>query len=186
MIEPTDLIGVVEEAVTLQATAAPDITFERVYPDAPATAYCDGRQIGRAVTNLLSNAIDAVHGRAGEPAQLPAGRIRVRIARDGGQWMVELADNGCGLPQGEKHHLTEPYVTTRDRGTGLGLAIVKKIMEEHGGDLELRDRPEGGAVARLVFAAADEAGGGEPAPVPAEPGPESGTSAAIEARAHGT
>ncbi len=185
VIEPTDLIGVVEEAVTLQATAAPDITFTRAYPEPPATAHCDGRQIGRAVTNLLSNAIDAIHGRTGDPAHLPAGHVRVRVARDGGQWMVELADNGRGLPQGEKHRLTEPYVTTRDRGTGLGLAIVKKIMEEHGGDVELRDRPEGGAVARLVFAAADEAGDGQDVSAPRDAVPRSATSAAIEARAHG-
>ena len=180
VIEPTDLKDVVEEAVLLQATAAPDITFERDYPADPATVPCDGRQIGRAVTNLLSNAIDAVHGRPDDHANLPRGHIVVRIRAISGSWIVELADNGCGLPQSERERLTEPYVTTRDRGTGLGLAIVKKIMEEHGGDMELTDRADGGACARLIFATGED------------PGRAGGTStdsiretAAIEAKAHG-
>ena len=58
--------------------------------------------------------------------------------------IIEIADNGKGLPKADRNRLTEPYVTTRDRGTGLGLAIVKKIMEDHGGELMLRDRPGGG------------------------------------------
>jgi two-component system nitrogen regulation sensor histidine kinase NtrY len=181
VIEPTDLKDVVEEAVLLQATAAPDITFARDYPDIPATVQCDGRQIGRAVTNLISNAIDAIHGRAGDPASLPRGRIGVRIRPDHGVWTIELADNGRGLPQSEKERLTEPYVTTRDRGTGLGLAIVKKIMEEHGGDMELTDQPDGGACARLILAADDARGQGGDASADRETHPTT----AIEAKAHG-
>jgi two-component system nitrogen regulation sensor histidine kinase NtrY len=64
---------------------------------------------------------------------------------------VAVADNGRGLPESDREKLTEPYVTTREKGTGLGLAIVKKIMEDHGGSVDLRDRPEGGAIVSLVF-----------------------------------
>jgi two-component system nitrogen regulation sensor histidine kinase NtrY len=64
-----------------------------------------------------------------------------------------VTDNGIGLPTESRERLTEPYVTTRARGTGLGLAIVKKIIEDHGGTLELGDAPkergfDGGAFAR--------------------------------------
>lgn len=69
---------------------------------------------------------------------------------------IEIADNGKGLPQTNRNRLTEPYVTTRERGTGLGLAIVKKIMEDHGGDLILRDREDGGAVVSLAFPLREE------------------------------
>ncbi|MGL4542650.1 MAG: sensor histidine kinase, partial [Polymorphobacter sp.] len=62
-----------------------------------------------------------------------------------------IEDNGTGLPVEHRERLTEPYVTTRARGTGLGLAIVKKIVEEHGGNLELGDRDGGGARALLHF-----------------------------------
>ena len=52
--------------------------------------------------------------------------------------LLEISDNGIGLPQ-DRSRLFEPYVTTREKGTGLGLAIVKKIVEEHGGVLNLED-----------------------------------------------
>ena len=48
-----------------------------------------------------------------------------------------MIDNGIGLPKENRHRLLEPYVTTREKGTGLGLAIVGKIIEEHGGGIEL-------------------------------------------------
>ena len=53
-----------------------------------------------------------------------------------------MIDNGIGLPKENRNRLLEPYVTTREKGTGLGLAIVGRILEEHGGRLELRDASE--------------------------------------------
>jgi len=153
-----DLAKLVEHSVFLQATATPEIAFVRDYPRTPAILACDGREVGRAVTNLLRNAIESVQGRSGPPDSLPRGEIVVRVRDEAGAWVVEIADNGRGLPHEERHRLTEPYVTTRERGTGLGLAIVKKIMEDHGGDLDLRDRDGGGAIARLIFPAPDDIG----------------------------
>ena len=66
--------------------------------------------------------------------------------------MLEVEDDGSGLPPSDRARLTEPYVTHKPKGTGLGLAIVKKIMEDHHGRLELDDRPLGpGAVATLAL-----------------------------------
>ena len=48
---------------------------------------------------------------------------------------------GVGLPTAERHQLLEPYMTTREKGTGLGLALVRKIVEEHGGSIDLLDSP---------------------------------------------
>ena len=53
-----------------------------------------------------------------------------------------MIDTGIGLPAENRHRLLEPYMTTREKGTGLGLAIVTKIVEEHGGRIELLDSPE--------------------------------------------
>ena len=69
-----------------------------------------------------------------------------------------MIDNGIGLPKENRNRLLEPYVTTREKGTGLGLAIVGRILEEHGGGIELRDAAEKfpgqrGAWMRLRFAA---------------------------------
>ncbi len=117
---------------------------------------CDSEQIGRALTNLLQNAVDAVTGRAEGAKALEPGRITLRLIDDGVLRAIEVEDNGRGLPKGDRHRLTEPYVTTREQGTGLGLAIVKKIMEDHGGDLNLEDSPAGGARIRMIFPSPEE------------------------------
>ncbi len=146
------LAQLVEQSVFLQRSAHPGITFVSRHPEQPIIQSCDRQQIGRALTNLLLNAVEAIKARrATDGTPLPRGCIEVRLASTGGQRTIDIEDNGCGLPPGERDRLTEPYVTTRERGTGLGLAIVKKIMEDHGGDLVLEDRPGGGARARLIF-----------------------------------
>jgi two-component system nitrogen regulation sensor histidine kinase NtrY len=80
------------------------------------------------------------------------------VAREDGDIVIDVIDNGVGLPKENRSRLLEPYVTTREKGTGLGLAIVGKILEEHGGRIELRDAAERivgqrGAWMRLRFAA---------------------------------
>jgi two-component system nitrogen regulation sensor histidine kinase NtrY len=57
--------------------------------------------------------------------------------------VIEVTDNGKGFPAEGRQRLLEPYMTTREGGTGLGLAIVSKVLEEHGGGIELNDNPEG-------------------------------------------
>jgi len=147
-----DLGQVVEQAVVLQEVAHPAIRFERSLPVQPLRAVCDGRLLAQVLTNLLQNAVDAIEGReapAGEAA--PPGWIRARLSAEGGRAIIEITDNGRGLPTHHRDRLTEPYVTTRAKGTGLGLAIVKRIVEDHAGTLALEDAPEGGATVRVVF-----------------------------------
>jgi two-component system nitrogen regulation sensor histidine kinase NtrY len=147
-----NLVELMREAMFLQQSAHPDITFEIDAPERQVVAVCDREQIGRALTNLLQNAADALTGRrkTDGTAQLP-GRVTLRLIDEPGLRAIEVEDNGPGLPAHERDRLTEPYVTTRTQGTGLGLAIVKKVMEDHGGDLILADGADGGARVRLVF-----------------------------------
>jgi two-component system nitrogen regulation sensor histidine kinase NtrY len=145
-----DLVELVRQTVFLQRNARSEISFETELPDHPVKLPLDQRQVGQALTNLLQNAVDAIHGR--DPArELPPGRIVVRVQEGDGRAAIVVEDNGKGLPAENRDRLTEPYVTTRSKGTGLGLAIVKKIMEDHGGELTLADRPEGGAIVTLIF-----------------------------------
>src|SRR5262249_35931804 len=115
------------------------------------------RLISQAVINIIKNATEAI---AAVPAgQIEKGRILVAASRDGSDIHVDVIDNGIGLPKENRSRLLEPYVTTREKGTGLGLAIVGRILEEHGGKIELRDAAERipgqrGAWMRLQFAAA--------------------------------
>ncbi len=150
IMKAEDLSAIARETVFLQRQAHPGIDFTLELPDQPVACRCDGRQLRQALTNLLQNAVDAIDGRA-EPR--PKGAVRVRIEQGEAGTVIEVADNGRGLPAEDRERLTEPYVTTRAKGTGLGLAIVKKIMEDHAGLLQLDDAPEGGARVRLVLPA---------------------------------
>ena len=102
--------------------------------------------------------------------------------------MIDVIDNGIGLPKVARARLLEPYVTTREKGTGLGLAIVGRVLEDHGGRIELKDaadfRPgQRGAWMRLRFAVSGQAAKSEAnepsigvkAPVSETKPPESGT-----------
>jgi two-component system nitrogen regulation sensor histidine kinase NtrY len=157
VMEMQDLGGLIDQAIFLQRNAHPAVSFAFERPKHSVMVACDSQQIGRALTNLLQNAIDAIEGRsAGGSEPVLPGRIWLRLFEDASTASIEVEDNGPGFPKAERHRLTEPYVTTRERGTGLGLAIVKKIMEDHGGDLRLDDSPKRGAKATLVFQLSEE------------------------------
>jgi two-component system nitrogen regulation sensor histidine kinase NtrY len=149
VIKPEDIGQIAREALVLQKTARPQITWRTDLPDRGPVVPCDRRLLRQALTNLLQNAADAVAMREG------AGTIELAVRQDGNIVRVSVTDDGVGLPE-DRVRLTEPYVTHKPKGTGLGLAIVKKIMEDHGGSLMLEDRPGGpsatpGAVATLVI-----------------------------------
>ena len=161
VLSSEDLVEVVRNAVFLQQQAHPDIAYRGAYPEHGVLLRCDPRQVGRALTNLLQNAAQAIADRdAGPDDALADGRIDARVAAADGQVVVEVTDNGRGLPAKERERLTEPYMTTRARGTGLGLAIVRKVAEDHGAKLTLEDAADGGARVSIVFRA--RGGAGEP------------------------
>jgi two-component system nitrogen regulation sensor histidine kinase NtrY len=149
VMKSESLERIAREALVLQRVAAPRIDWTVDIDEPDLRAVCDRRLIGQAITNLLQNAADAVAMRPG------AHQVRVHIARQGAEAALEVVDDGIGLPETDRAKLTEPYVTHKPKGTGLGLAIVRKIMEDHGGRLELDTAPDGqGACVRLVLPAA--------------------------------
>ena len=170
-LKECDLIDILRRALFLQQSANPEISYHDELPAVALPILCDSRQIGQALTNLLLNAADSVTERvtggpgaalAGNPGQ-GDGEIRLSLSQEEGRLAVVVADNGLGLPPDKRHRLTDPYVTTKSTGTGLGLAIVRKIMEDHGGELLIEDRPEGGARVSLIFKSADIHSGAETA-----------------------
>ncbi len=137
---------IVRDAVVLQQSAWPRIELSVELPDGPTRLLCDGQKVSQALTNLLQNSINVLsEGQRPRPW-----RIAVRVHRGTAAVQIEVEDNGQGFPD-DGERLFEPYVTTRVKGTGLGLAIVKKIMEEHGGTVELLAGEGGGALVRLTF-----------------------------------
>jgi two-component system nitrogen regulation sensor histidine kinase NtrY len=151
VMKPEDLTEVVRQSLFLARTGYASVQFVADLPSLPILVRCDARQIGQALNNLLKNAVEATLSAEGEGAMQVKGEVMVRIQEITGHWRIIVEDNGKGLPSSLRDRLTEPYVTTRSKGTGLGLAIVKKIMEDHGGELTLEDRKNGGARVSLVF-----------------------------------
>jgi two-component system nitrogen regulation sensor histidine kinase NtrY len=150
-----DVADTARQVVFLQRVGNPDIDIEFETEDEKMPAKFDRRLISQGLTNIIKNATEAIA--AVPPAELGRGRIRVSVNRDGGDTVIDVIDNGTGLPKENRNRLLEPYVTTREKGTGLGLAIVGRILEEHGGRMELHDAPEvasggRGAWVRLRFA----------------------------------
>jgi len=150
-----NLNQVVRDAVVLQKMSQANIEFEVNLPEEPIEFAFDRRLISQALTNLIKNASEAheiVEYSDGE-----RGRIEVKVERLGAdRAAISVIDNGCGLPKKDRNRLTEPYMTTRENGTGLGLAIVRRIIEEHGGNISLKDAAatasgRRGAVVRLEF-----------------------------------
>src|SRR3979411_1711831 len=123
-------------------------------------AQFDRRLISQALTNIIKNATEAIE--AVPPETLGKGRIEVVAAREGDDIVIDVIDNGIGLPKVSRSRLLEPYVTTREKGTGLGLAILGRVLGDHGGRVELHDaadiRPGArGAWMRLRFAVSGHA-----------------------------
>ena len=141
-----DLNDLCRQVLFLYRNGQPHIEGEADLPSDSFDLVCDGRQFSQALTNLFKNAVESIEGRDNA---VEKGRIILSSAYDDDFVDVIVTDNGLGLPRENREQLTDPYFTTRKSGTGLGLAIVRKIMEDHGGGVELHDGPDGGAVARL-------------------------------------
>ena len=146
-MEETNVVSVCREALVLPRSAHPEIRFDVGLPGDPVWISGDPRQLSQVMTNLVQNAVDAIEGRKQEGGEGDgfSGEIQVALTAGDGEATIEVLDNGKGLPPEARDRLTEPYVTTRAKGTGLGLAIVKTILEDHGAELKLEDREEGGA-----------------------------------------
>jgi two-component system, NtrC family, nitrogen regulation sensor histidine kinase NtrY len=150
--EPNELNEIAKDATVLQRVSTADIAIELHLDESVPRFAFDRRLVTQAITNLVKNARESVETRLAADAAV-AGEITVSTGLADGAPYLRVEDNGIGLPQENRHRLAEPYMTTREKGTGLGLAIVKRIMEEHGGRLDLSDAETGqGAAVTLLFA----------------------------------
>jgi PAS domain S-box-containing protein len=139
--EPVALQAVVERVVSEVAEGSPQIRIRHEGPLGSVAG--DEGLLRQAILNLARNAAeacaDAVNG----------GRVLLRgeIVRgdENGYQRITIFDNGPGIPPAAMAKLFRPFFTTKANGTGLGLAVVQKIIVQHGGQVEARNRPEGGA-----------------------------------------
>jgi two-component system nitrogen regulation sensor histidine kinase NtrY len=160
VMEGEDVADTVRQAVFLMRVGHPTIDIEADIKQDPMRAQFDRRLISQALTNIIKNATEAIE--AVPPDQLDKGRIDVIASRENEDIVIDVIDNGIGLPKVARARLLEPYVTTREKGTGLGLAIVGRVLEDHGGKIELKDAADfkpgqRGAWMRLRFAVSGQA-----------------------------
>jgi nitrogen-specific signal transduction histidine kinase len=151
---PGDLTAAITELVEGYRAAPPEGVSVELETDGPLPARFDAKLLGRAVRNLLENALRASAGggtvlvrlerlerlERTETGQIPiAGRTGpTRMAR------IAVLDRGPGVKPELLPRIFDPYFSTHDTGTGLGLPIARRIAEEHGGGITARNRPEGG------------------------------------------
>jgi len=137
-----DLNEVIAETVVLYQDTHKEVAFDFRRGGEIPELNLDPAQIKRVMINLLENAVAAVGG--------TEGRIEVRTSYDGARYraLVEVADNGAGIPPVFKGKMFDPYFSTKRSGTGLGLAIVSSIIADHHGYLSVYDNhPRGTVVA---------------------------------------
>jgi signal transduction histidine kinase len=112
-----------------------NVEVTREFEDDLPPVCAHGGELNQVWTNLLDNAIDAVEG---------DGRVNVRVVREGDQVMVEISDDGPGIPQEIQDRVFEPFFTTKEvgKGTGLGLDIsYRVVVEKLGGDIRVSSEP---------------------------------------------
>ena len=135
---PADLNSTAEHAVTLarqQAISRPiEIKLSKAY-DLPPVEH-DAGQIQQVLLNLLLNSIQAID---------EAGNIRVRVGSENGCATVAVSDTGRGIPPEHLANIFRPFFTTKKRGTGLGLSLVSRIVEAHGGRVQVHSTPGEGS-----------------------------------------
>ena len=136
-------------------------------PETQSEADCDPEGIHRAVLNVATNAMDAVEGRADARVE-----VRVGVDLSAGAVFVDIDDNGTGVPEDELPRLFSLFASSKGaRGTGLGLAVSRKIIDEHGGEIQVENRPGAGCRFRLTWPleATLEEAGTESGSAPEEP-----------------
>jgi two-component system nitrogen regulation sensor histidine kinase NtrY len=129
---PTDLGQLITDTLALYNGIFTDVVFEQQSAAGVPLVRLDAEQIRRVIINLVDNAVEAMERK---------GRIVIETELDAANGVVRVmvADDGPGIPAGEREKLFLPYYSTKRRGSGLGLAIVRRIIAEHGGSIEVGD-----------------------------------------------
>ncbi|MBL9080042.1 MAG: hybrid sensor histidine kinase/response regulator [Planctomycetes bacterium] len=155
--QPTELGALVDAAVreTAQLPIATAMSAE-VRSEPGVTADVDPQLFGEVVTNLLRNAAEACGGK---------GHVTVTVRRDAARAVVEVEDDGPGVPPAMRAEIFKPFRSSKEYGTGIGLAFCRKVIESHDGTITLGEKPGTGACFRIEVPATAQA----PQPQPRTP-----------------
>ncbi|HYR01263.1 MAG TPA: ATP-binding protein [Casimicrobiaceae bacterium] len=141
-MQPVDAGALLQDVLALYDNLRPRVSLS--LPPEPVVIQGEPTRLRQVLHNLIQNAIDA-------QADAPEPRYEISLEPRGGEVALVFADAGSGFSDDVLRRAFEPYVTTKTKGTGLGLAIVRKIVDEHGGRVELANREPHGARVTIVF-----------------------------------
>jgi signal transduction histidine kinase len=134
-VQNVDIVKSLENTLTIMKHKIKNgIVVERDYERIPLLVNSFGSELNQVWTNLIDNAVDAMSGK---------GELRVRTFREDDCVVVEIRDNGSGIPAETKAHIFEPFYTTKGvgQGTGLGLDAVQRIVKKHRGNIQVFSKP---------------------------------------------
>lgn len=132
--------------VLMSARLPGDIGFSVSCDPKELEFFIDEKQIVQVLINLAKNAIQAVSDKE-------HGRVKIMAGIDGnGAKYIEVQDNGPGIPPERMEEIFVPFFTTKEEGSGIGLSLSKRVMQMHGGNIQVRSFPDRETIFRLTFA----------------------------------
>ncbi len=142
-LEPTDLGAVCREVARTLVRLAEKKGVSLVATDSAAVPVeANPDELRQAVLNLALNAIEATAS---------GKEVRMEARREDGAAVLEVRDQGAGIPEADRERIFQPFFTTKTSGTGLGLPVAQGIIERHGGRIDLQSAVGEGAVFRVVL-----------------------------------
>jgi two-component system, NtrC family, nitrogen regulation sensor histidine kinase GlnL len=154
---PVDVHDVIGDVLVLARgiPGAERITFHERYDPSLPSVHGDDEKLTQVILNLVRNAVDAVADRRDPQVTLETSVASLRLRSASGRTRplarVSVQDNGPGIPETMLARLFTPFATSKPHGTGLGLAISRRIVEAHGGRIEVKNRSGGGAEANVYL-----------------------------------
>jgi signal transduction histidine kinase len=134
-VQNVDVVKSLENTLTiLNYKLKHGVTVERDYGAVPLLVNSFGSDLNQVWTNIIDNSIDAMKGK---------GKLRLRTYSEGGFVVVEIVDDGPGIPPEIRSRIFEPFFTTKKvgEGTGLGLDTVQRIVKKHQGSIQVESKP---------------------------------------------
>ncbi len=134
-MQEIDIHEGIESTLTMLGHKLKNVTVVRAFDRSVPRIMAYGSELNQVWTNLIDNAIHAVSG---------AGKICIGTSLEDNQLVVEIVDNGSGIPANVQPHLFEPFFTTKPVGTGTGRGLVisnRIVADRHGGEIEFESKP---------------------------------------------